>query len=303
MPETNGDQPVALPVVPEAGLTILMNRFIVSQVRQRLRFVWNHDAGWSREDLCHELQRKALEASRTADARGYTERHRSNSMRIAVQNYCSNLAQRNSGETRGKLRRVHVAVDARSAWLVDTREKQVVPVEVSLRRQHRKGRYVLVRTQDGNQWYRHLSRVHDTEAQAQAALDQWLASGKGKRRAVIDLAPDHDDFGLVAISIDAPRRSPDGDQDGSLHDSIAKTPRHRRDISFQQVYHPRVRQCLDLLLHYPDDPLFCQFCRARGEDPAALGDTTLMRRAMDFCGTDLKEMRGALAQVYRDIKK
>ena len=66
---------------------------------------------------------------------------------------------------------------------------------------------------------------------------------------------------------------------------------------------PRVRQCLDLLLHYPDDPLFCQFCRGRGEDPAALGESTLLRRAMQFCGTDLQEMRGALGQVYRDISK
>jgi hypothetical protein len=303
MSEPSGDQPVALPVVPEAGLTVLMNRFIVSQVRQRLRFVWGNDAGWSREDLCHELQRKALEASRTADARGYSERHRSNSMRIAVQNYCSNLAQRNSGETRGKLRRTRVADDSRAAWLVDTRASKVVPIEISLKQQHRRGRYVLVRTQDGNQWYRHLSRIHDSEADANQALAQWLQRGQGRRKVVIDLAPDHDDFGLVAISIDAPRRAPDGDQDGSLHDSIAKPPRHRLDISFQQVHQPRVRQCLDLLLHYPDDPLFCQFCRARGEDPAALGDATLMRRAMEFCGTDLKEMRGALAQVYREIKK
>lgn len=301
MSEPHGDQSVALPVVPEVGLTILMNRFIVSQVRQRLRFVWNNDAGWSREDLCHELQRKALEASRRADAKGFDERHRSNSMRIAVQNYCSNLAQRNSGETRGKLRRIHTAVLARPAWMVDTTTRKVVEVSVSLQRRHRHGQYVLTKTQDGRQHYRHLARLHDTREQAEEALDQWLRHGQGKRQATIDLAPDHDDFGLIAISIDAPRRSLDGDQHGSLHDAVTKQPR-RADVSFDQVDHPRVRRCLDLLVHYPDDPLFCNFCQQQfGEDPAALGESTLLRRAMDFCGTDLKEMRRALKGMWQDV--
>jgi hypothetical protein len=292
-----GPAKVQLPEIPSVGLTCLMNRFILSQVRTRLRFIWQNDPAVTQQDLCCDLQRKALAASRSAALKGYTELHRSHCMRVAITN-CSNVAAQRGNVARCPLQRQHQATRQRAAWLVDTEGRQVLACWVSLQRRHRRGDYVLVKFQGACQ-FRHLQRLYETQQEAEQGLQRFVQLGDGKRQAIIDLTADHDDFRASTISLDTPLIAQN--HDGSpmtRHDLVAGQPPVDLGLSFASITDPRARQCLDLLLHRCDDPVFTQFCRQRfGEDPAQLGDRALLRRAMQFSGIDLKEMRVVLRRL------
>jgi hypothetical protein len=285
-------QQVQLPEIPSLGLTTLMNRYILSLVRTRLRFIWSNDPAITQQDLCSELQRKAIATAHKAAEQGYSDLHRSHAMRITIKNYCSNIATQRGNRARCPLQRQHQASKVRSAWLVDTTTREIREVEVSLKRKHRKGNYILVRWGQTCQ-YRHLQRLYTSEAEARVGLERFLTLGDGMRPAILDLTADHDDFCPSLISIDSPVGTTES---LTRHDLIDNgKPQVDLGLGFDVITNPRVRQCLDLLLHRVDDPVFTQFCRKfYGEDPSTLGERALLRRAMKFCGTDLQEMRTVL---------
>ncbi|MFA5135480.1 MAG: hypothetical protein WC505_06880 [Patescibacteria group bacterium] len=271
-----------------------LKRYIGSLAKQRLRFVWGNDRAIEREDIEAELMLKAVEAARKCEAKGIDGRHCTNTLRVAVTNHSLNLATRFGSKARNPLTRVSKADKFRTAWWTDLEANSVIQVMVSTHPRHRKNKYILTcNTNSGLQQYCHVNRLFDTEEDARKSLKRYRVLGDGKRKAVVDLTVDMDDFQPTTKSFDLPT-SQDGET--TLYNFVGGKKDKSTEIELNKIRNPKTRACCALALGCGDYETFRVWAQQHGCD---IGTTTyreFLRLAMEFCGVEKEDLERALTK-------
>jgi hypothetical protein len=275
-----------------------LKKYIGALTKQRLRFVWNNDRAIDREDIEAELMLKAIEAAKKCEERGIDGRHCTNTLRVAVTNHSLNLATKFGSKARNPLTRVSKADKFRTAWWANVSTGQVVQVMVSTHPRHRKNNYILAQVLNADaqpQQYLHANRLYDTEEEAVRGLRRYKKLGDGKRRSIVDLTVDMDDFQPTVKSFDLPA----GDGEVNMYNFVGTHAEKDVEIELNKIYSKKTRACCALVLGRGDYEAFRVWAAERKCDISTTTYREFLRLAMEYTGVDHEDLETALAKFLK----
>jgi hypothetical protein len=278
-----------------------IRRAIRSVTYHRLRYCYENDSGFSKEDFHAELECEAIKVVRRYEVDGLTVEAMIPLAAQGVRNYAVNLANFYGKDFRNPLLRLKKRTDYKTLWYCDVGAEEIVKVRVFTEAKYRSGEYILAQEETGKKRYIYLHRLYSNSDEAHNALDDYQAGENTYRKTLVDLTSDEqDDWQPTLASINQPV------EPGS------KVPLIDLIAAPEKLDYESTKICVESLLESKSDPKIYMFLlavtgelgpmfesyvtRSTGKSSAELSSLALGRIARRYCGINLKTITTKLAQ-------
>lgn len=282
----------------QINLTVdAVNPSIRKLTKRYLRYVYQNDGGYSKEDFWADLVVQAVRVIRNYEVLGLTIEQMVPLVARGISNHAKNLASHKGKDRRNPLVRVQKGQPYRTAWYCNIGAERVEACRVYTSPEHRKGEYCLAEFPNRPRAFVYCRRLFGGRDNAEAALLRYRRGQDQRRDVLVDLTNETaDDWQPATASLETPSH-----QDGAPLLAFLPDPNQPSQFSIdnllRDIKNPRARMFCHAVLG-DLGPMFDQHCRRQtGKSSAELTSRQLSQIAQKYCGISLTELTEATKEV------